>query len=140
MSDTHAAAYQIDARWKIVKASDAFCQILHCTESSLIGRDARELLRADWRHDFRNYVARAIVGVGDVELTVPLVAPCGEEGWFKHELEPLLEDGMLAGYRASVRPYVAAKVVAPSKPWWEWRAGAAHQVWDCDLDQLAQAS
>lgn len=130
--------YQIDARWQIVSASDAFCRLLHCTESSLIGRDARELLRQDWRHDFRNYVARALVGVGDVEITVPLVAPCGEERWFKHELEPVTEDGLLAGYRATIAPHVVAK--AEPKRWWTRRQATISRVWDFDVDEYAKAS
>lgn len=138
MSD-QTPTYQIDARWQIVSANHAFCRILQCTESSLIGRDARELLREDWRHDFRNYVARALVGVGDIEVTIPLVAPCGKEGWFKHELEPLIEDGLLAGYRATVQPYLAMKPEAPAR-WWERRASAFTQVWDFDVDQFARAS
>lgn len=138
MSD-QTPTYQIDARWQIVSANQAFCRLLHCTESSLIGRDARELLREDWRHDFRNYVARALVGVGDIEVTIPLVAPCGKEGWFKHELEPLIADGLLAGYRASIEPYVAVKAEAPTR-WWERRASAFNRVWNFDADQLARAS
>lgn len=139
MSDNTLPAYQIDGRWQIVSANDAFCRTLHCTESSLIGRDARELLREDWRHDFRHYVARALVGVGDVEVTVPLVAPCGKEAWFKHELEPLMEDGFLAGYRATIQPHVVAKSETP-KRWWEWRPATPHDVWDFETEPLARAS
>lgn len=137
MPETNTPVYQIDARWQIVSANDAFCRMLQCTESSLRGRDARELLREDWRPDFRNYVARALVGVGDVEITVPFVAPCGKEAWLKHELEPLLEDGLLAGYRATVAPLSAAKA-APAR-WWT-RRPAAMRVWNVDLDQFAKAS
>jgi len=139
MSDKSIPVYQIDARWKIVRASDAFCRTFHCTESSLIGRDVRELLREDWRLDFRTYVARALVGVGDLDVTLPMVAPCGEQGWFKHQLEPLMEDGRLAGYRASIQPQAVAKTLT-AKRWWEWRPVVAHQVWDFDAEQLAQAS
>ena len=53
MSDKTIPYYQIDARWKIVRANEAFCRILHCTESTLVGRDVRDLLREDWRLDFR---------------------------------------------------------------------------------------
>lgn len=137
MSDKTIPVYQIDTRWHIVRANDAFCRTLHCTESSLIGRDVRDLLREDWRLDFRTYVARALVGVGDLDLTLPLVAPCGEQGWFKHQLEPLIEDGLLAGYRASIQPHVVAKVPAP-KRWWEWRPVAVHQVWDFETERLAR--
>ncbi len=139
MSDHTLPVYQIDARWRIVSANDAFCRALHCTESSLIGRDARELLREDWRQDFRHYVARALVGVGDVEVTVPLVAPCGKHAWFRHELEPLMDEGLLAGYRGTIQPYTAAKAAEP-KRWWTWRPAAPHNVWDFDAEQLAKAS
>lgn len=139
MSNTTLAVYQIDARWRIVSASEPFCRTLHCTESSLIGRDARELLREDWRNDFRHYVARALVGVGDVEATVPLVAPCGKQAWFKHEIEPLVANGMLEGFRASIQPQAVA-TPATTKPWWEWRPSTFNQVWDFDADQLARAS
>jgi len=139
MSD-RTPTYQIDARWRIVHANDAFCRTLQCTESSLLGRDARDLVRADWRADFRNYVARALVGVGDLDATLPLVAPCGKEGWFKHLLEPLSEDGQLAGYRASIQPHPVPAHIAGSKRWWQWRPAAAHLVWDFDEEQYAKAS
>ena len=137
--DKTIPTYQIDGRWRIARANDAFCRTFRCTELSLIGRDVRELLREDWRLDFRAYVARALVGVGDVEATLPLVAPCGERGWFKHHLEPLMENGMLAGYRASIQPKVVALADAP-KRWWEWRALAPRLVWDFDAEQLSRAS
>lgn len=141
MPDTTLAVYQIDARWRIVSASEQFCRTLHCTESSLIGRDARELLREDWRNDFRHYVTQALVGVGDMEVTVPLVAPCGKQAWFKHQIEPLIENGMREGYRASIRPHAIAKpTTTTTKPWWEWRPSTFNQVWDFDADQLAVAS
>lgn len=140
MSDTTIPAYQIDARWRIVQANDAFCRTLHCTESSLIGRDVRDLLRADWRLDFRTYVARALVGVGDLDATLPLVAPCGKEGWFKHLLEPQMDDGLLAGYRATIQPHAVQARAEESKRWWQWRPVAAHQVWDFDAEQFAKVS
>lgn len=139
MPDTTLAVYQIDARWRIVSASEQFCRTLHCTESSLIGRDARELLREDLRKDFRHYVARALVGVGDVEMTVPLVAPCGKQAWFKHAIEPLMEHGMLDGYRASIRPHAVAQP-ATTRRWWEWRPSTFNQVWDFDAEQFANAN
>lgn len=137
MSDQTIPVYEIDTRWKIVRANEAFCRTFRCTESSLIGSDVRELPREDWRLDFRSYVARALVGVGDVDLTLPLVAPCGALGWFRHHLEPLTEDGLLTGYRACVQPQVATKPAAP-RHW--WRPIAAHQVWDFEVEQLATAS
>lgn len=138
MVDKSIPAYQIDTRWRIVRANDAFCRTLHCTESSLLGRDVRDLLRADWCLDFRAYVARALVGVGDPDVTLPLVAPCGKEGWFRHQLEPLMEDGLLAGYRASIQPQ-AVTGTATTKRWWQWRPTVAHLVWDFDAEQSAGA-
>jgi len=114
-------------------------RILQCTESSLIGRDARELLRKDWRRDSRKYVARALVGVGDIEVTVPFVAPCGKQAWFKHELEPLVKDGLLERYRATIAPHPAAKAEAPRR-WWERRAASVMRVWNVEVAEFAQAS
>jgi len=91
------ATYQVDSKWRIIRADHAFCRAFRCTELSLLGRDVRDLLREDWRLDFRSYVARALVGVGDSDVTLPMVAPCGAQGWYKHALEPLMEDGVLAG-------------------------------------------
>ncbi len=139
MFDKTIPAYQIDTHWRIVRANHAFCRALHCTELSLLGRDVRDLLRADWRRDFRTYVARALVGIGNLDVTLPLVAPCGKEGWFRHQLEPLLEDGMLAGYRASIQPQAVA-AAAPPKNWWHWRPAVAHLVWNFDAEQFARAS
>jgi len=134
-----APAYQIDSRWKIIRANDPFCRIFRCTEPSLLGRDVRDLLRDDWRLDFRTYVARALVGVGDNDVTLPMVAPCGEEGWFQHTLEPLLEDGLLAGYRATIQPHTVT-AAKPAKRWWDYRGQAPRLVWDFDVEQMAPAS
>jgi PAS domain-containing protein len=130
-------AYQIDSKWRIIAANEAFCRMLRCTEAGLMGRDVRDLLRHDWRLDFRTYVTRALVGIGEFDVTLPLVAPCGEEGWYKHNLEPLMEDGGLAGYRATVTPHVV-HAAAPPKRRWDWRAPA--MMWDLQAEhQLAQA-
>ena len=43
-------------------------------EAGELIQDVRDLLRADWCLDFRTYVARALVGVGDPNVTLPLVA------------------------------------------------------------------
>jgi PAS domain-containing protein len=131
--------YQIDSKWRIVQASDEFCRTFRCTEAGLIGRDIRELLREDWRLDFRAYVARAFVGVGDLETTIPMVAPCGEPAWFKHTIEPMLEDGMLAGYRATIVPRIVHEA-APAQRWWDWRPSAPKMVWDFEARPLAKAS
>ncbi len=136
--DMTVPTYQIGASWRIARANDAFCRTLHCTELSLIGRDVRELLRDDWRPNFKAYVVRALVGVGDLGVTLPLVAPCGEQNWFRHELEPIIEDGKLAGYRATIHPKVAQLAEAP-KRWWEWRPVAPRPVWDFDAEQLSRA-
>lgn len=132
------ASYQIDSKWKIVRASDAFCRQFRCTEQGLVGRDIRDLMREDWRLDFRRYVARALVGIGDYDATLPMVAPCGEEGWFKHTLEPLIEDHVLSGYRATVTPHLVHEA-APAKRWWEWRGQTPRPVWDFDAS-LTKAS
>lgn len=134
-----AATYEIDTKWRIVSASDEFCRVFRCTEQGLFGRDVRELLREDWRLDFRSYVARALVGVGEAEVTLPMVAPCGEQGWFKHALEPLMDDGKLIGYRATVVPHIVQSA-SPAKHWWQWRAPAAKPEWDADNRPLAGVS
>ncbi|HYE87518.1 MAG TPA: PAS domain-containing protein [Vicinamibacterales bacterium] len=122
--DTSTPSYEIDSKWKIVRANEAFCRTFRCTEPSLIGRDIRDLLRQDWRLDFRTYVARALVGVGDYDVTLPMVAPSGEEGWFKHTLEPIIEDGVLGGYRATLAPHVV-RAAAAAKRRWAWPVTAA---------------
>ena len=134
-----AATYQIDQKWKIIRASEEFCRAFHCTERSMIGRDVRDLLRADWRLDFRTYVARALVGVGDCDVMLPMVAPCGEQGWFKHTLEPMMEDGVLIGYRAAIVPHIV-RATAPAPRWWERRSQAPSQVWDFEPEPSPQAS
>lgn len=129
--------YQIDSKWKIVRANDAFCRTFRCTEAGLIGRDIRDLMREDWRLDFRTYVARALVGVGESSVTLPMVAPSGEHGWFKHIIEPLFAHGLLAGYRATVTPHFV-RASAPVAPWWE--RCAPKMVWNFDAMELAKAS
>jgi hypothetical protein len=125
------ATYRINAKWTIVEASDEFCRLFRASESALVGRDIRDLLRADWRPDFRTYVARALVGVGNATVTVPFVAPCGKAGWFTHTLEPVMHDELLAGYRATLTPR-AAHATSGSRRWWEWRRASSesHQVWN----------
>ena len=93
----------------------------------LMGRNMRELLRADFRPDFRIYVSRALVGIGGREIMVPVVAPCGEEGWFKHSIEPIVEDGRIAGYRGTVVP---PPQQAAARRWWQWPAAEPRQVWN----------
>jgi PAS domain-containing protein len=118
--DASTPSYQVDSNWTIVHANHAFCRAFRCTEPGLIGRDVRDLLRDDWRLDFRTYVARAMVGVGEAVATLPMVAPCGTQGWYKHSLEPLMEDGLLTGYRASVTPH-GVQQAAPETRWWHIR-------------------
>lgn len=43
--DRTAPAYEIDQYWKITKVNEAFCRQFKCSESSLIGRDIRDLVR-----------------------------------------------------------------------------------------------
>jgi len=132
------ATYQIDATWLIVRANDAFCRAFRCSEQAIVGRDIRDLLREDWRLDFRSYVARALVGIGEHDVTVPMVAPCGEEGWFKHTLEPILEDGLLRGYEATVTPHLIRNA-APAKRWFSLVPKAPRLVWNFDAP-MAKAS
>lgn len=129
-------SYQIDSTWTIVAVNDAFCRTFRCTEGGLIGRDVRDLLRADWRLDFRTYVARALVGVGDCDVTLPMVAPCGEHGWYKHSLQPLMAEGLLTGYRATVTPHTAQQP-ATTPRWWQFRS--PRTVWDFDTQPAAAA-
>jgi PAS domain S-box-containing protein len=136
---TPAPTYQIDSKWRIIRANEAFCRIFRCTEFSLIGRDARDLLRDDWRLTFRTYVARALVGIGEYEATVPLVAPCGQEGWYRHTLEPLEDNGHLVGYRATIAPR-EVHAAEPRKRWWDFRAQSPRLVWDFDVEQLEPAT
>jgi PAS domain-containing protein len=128
------AEYQIDEKWQITRANDEFCRTFRSSESGLIGRDARELLRHDWRLDFRTYVVRALVGVGDRDVTLPMVAPCGQQGWYKHALEPILENGLLSGYRATVTPHIVQHAVPVAKGRWDRIAEAPRTVWDFDAD------
>ena len=132
-SDLPTAAYEIDAKWAIVRANDAFCRLFRVTPQGLIGRDVRDLLRRDWQLDFRTYVARALVGIGETDVTIPMVAPSGEEGWFKHALEPLMKDGLLTGYRATVSPHAIVAAAQPPQHWWQRPAQAPHTVWDAEL-------
>lgn len=124
-----SATYQIDSKWKIICVSETFCRLFRTTGPGLIGRDIRDLMRDDWRQDFRTYVARALVGVGDAEVTLPMMAPCGEQGWYKHALEPVVEDGQLKGYRAHVAAH-AAPAAAPAKRWWDLRRQAEPRAMD----------
>ena len=125
---TTECTYEVDRKGLIVQASDELCRALRCSRTGLIGRDVREILRPDFRPDFRMYVSRALVGVGSAEIMVPMVAPCGEEGWFKHAIEPLTEDGRIIGYRANVVPPPAKK--AKPRRWWQWPTPEPRLVWN----------
>lgn len=138
MDNPAAPAYEIDERWKIVKVNDAFCREFKCSESGLIGRDIRDLMRADWRVDFRTYVSRALVGVGAPIVALPMIAPCGEQGWYTHQLEAVMQNGSLAGYRATIAPH-ATPAGAPQR-WFEWRAAAPRPVWNFEAEQLERVS
>jgi PAS domain-containing protein len=138
---TSNPSYQIDKQWRIERANDEFCRAFKCTQAGLIGRDVRELVRADWHRDFRNYVSQALIGIGAREGTVPMMAPCGAVAWYRHVIEPLLEDGAITGYRATLTPHGAPAVAAPRR-WWQWRPTAPIMVWNFDLQPqtLAKAS
>jgi PAS domain S-box-containing protein len=139
--DYSLAAYQIDSNWRIVRANDAFCRMFQCQQLELLGRDIRDLLREDWRLDFRTYVARALIGAGDYDATLPMLAPSGESAWFKHSLRPIVENGLLVGYRATVAPHGVTQA-APVMRWWDWRPVSPRMVWDFELQPqpLAKAS
>lgn len=134
MPHSRTPDYEVDTRWRIVSTSPAFCQLLRCTSSAIVGRDVRDFFRVDWRPDFKVYVARALTGVGDLEIAVPIVTPCGAEMWMRHRLEPLRSAGRVTGYRASVGPKVEA---APAEPWWQWRPAVPHIVWDFEATKLS---
>ncbi len=120
--------YEVDRKGRIVYASDALCRALRCTRMGLMGRDLRDLLRPDFRPDFRMYVSRALVGVGSKEIVIPVVTANGEEGWFKHALEPMTDDeGRIAGYRATVVP---PPVTMQPRRWWDWPTPEPRQVWN----------
>lgn len=127
---TTECGYEVDRKGRIVCVSDEMCRALRSSRTGLIGRDVRELLRPDFRPDFRMYVSRALVGVGSAAIMVPMVAPCGEEGWFTHAIEPLVENGRITGYRASVVPPPMKS--AKTRKWWQWPAPQpeARQVWN----------
>lgn len=131
------ASYQVDKQWRIERANDEFCRAFKCTEAGLIGRDIRELLRPDWHKDFRNYVSRALIGIGKPEAMVPMAAPSGAVAWYRHVIEPMVEEGAIMGYRATIAPQVAQAVAPPARRWWQWRApsfaaAAPKMVWDFD--------
>ena len=133
------ARYQVNAQWQIVEADTEFCRLFRGSRAALIGRDVRELLRQDWRLDFRRYVARALVGVGEPEAMVPMLAPCGQEVWCRHHLEAVIQDGFLAGFTATIVLRLSTVSTGP-KRWWQWRGHAPHIVWDAELEPLARAS
>lgn len=134
---TSFATYEVNSNWQIVKADAEFCRLFHGTESSLIGCDVRELLRDDFKLDFRRYVARALVGLGDVVATVPMMAPSGEALWCRHQLEPMLNDGRLTGFNATIEPRRTNVTQGPAG-WWQWQGQAPRLVWNSEIEQLAQ--
>lgn len=106
----------------------------------LIGRDVRDSLREDWKIDFRRSVARALVGVGDLEVKVPMITPSGQEVWCRHDLEPILNEGLIAGFNATIEPRRAATSAEGPKWWWQRPSLTPHRVWDAELELLARAS
>ena len=132
-----APAYRIDERWRIASVNAAFCREFKSTESGLIGRDIRDLMRADWRPDFRAHVSRALVGVGERAITVPMIAPCGEQSWYTHRLEAIMQNGVLTGYRATIAPHT---IETGRRRWFQWRAVATRTVWNFEAEQISKAS
>lgn len=137
MDTLSAPAYEIDQQWKIVRVNDAFCREFKSSESGLIGRYIRDLVRADWRVDFRSYVSRALSGAGETAVALPMIAPCGEHGWYTHRLEAIMQNGVVAGYRATLAPHA---VEGGSRRWFNWRAAAPRTVWNFEAEQLSKAS
>jgi PAS domain S-box-containing protein len=127
--------YEVNQKGRIVSASDEFCRALRCTRPVLMGRDVRDLLRPDFRADFRTFVARALVGIGEAEIMVPMVAPCGERGWFKHAIEPIVDGGRITGYRALVVPPQMKH--ARARRWWQWSAPEPRLVWNFETANKA---
>jgi PAS domain-containing protein len=120
--------YEVNQKGRIVSASDVFCRALRCTRPGLMGRDVCDLLRPDFRANFRMYVARALVGVGEAAIMVPMVAPCGEHGWFRHAIEPIVEGGRITGYRAAVVPPPMKH--ARARRWWQRSTPELRLVWN----------
>ena len=137
--DKPAASYAIDERWRIARVNEAFCRELKCSESGLIGRDIRDLMRADSRRDFRAHVSRALAGGGETTVTLPMIAPCGEQGWYRHQLEAIMQNGVLAGYHATIAPHVTDPAVGVRR-WFSWQAVAPRTVWNFEADPLSKAS
>lgn len=129
----HSAGYvyEVDRTGIIIDATDELCRALRCTRASLIGRDVREVLRPDYRQDFRLYVARALAGAGSAETMVPMLAPSGDEGWFKHTIEPTVREGRITGYRAVVVP--PNPPAAKPRRWWQWPAAEPRPVWNFEM-------
>lgn len=120
--------YEVNQSGRIVGASEEFCRALRCTRPVLMGRDVRDLLRPDFRASFRISVARAMAGAGDAAIMVPMVAPCGEQGWFKHAIEPIVEGGRILGYRAAVVPPPMKQ--ARRRRWWQRSTPEPRLVWN----------
>ena len=118
--------------------NDEFRRIFRCTDETMIGRDVRDLLRVDWQLDFRTYVARALAGIGDFHATLPMAGPSGDEGWFKHTLVPIWEQGRLKGYRATLRPHVVQ--AAPVEHRQDPHPASPRMVWDFGDQPFARAS
>jgi PAS domain-containing protein len=139
MDKQAAPSYEIDRSWKIVRVNDAFCREFKCSESGLVGRDIRDLMRGDWRLDFRSYVSKALVGVGEPGVALPMVAPCGEQGWYTHQLQAVMQNGVVAGYRATLAPHGVHAATGPRR-WFNWRPAAPRTVWNFEADQLSKVS
>jgi PAS domain S-box-containing protein len=128
--------YEVNQKGRIVHVSDEFCRALRSTRPGLVGRDVRDLLRPDFRADFRIYVARALVGVGEAAIMVPMVTPGGEHGWFKHAIEPIVDGGRIMGYRASVVPPPMQQ--ARARRWWQWSTPEPRLVWNFETATKAR--
>ena len=110
MDTPQSATFHIDTNCRIQRANEALCRMLRCAEAGLIGRDVHDLVRQDWRDQYRPLLARARDGAA--EANVPIVAPCGLEGWFTHTLEALRQNGAVVGFRVTVVAQVADRPLA----------------------------
>jgi hypothetical protein len=105
-----SATLQIDTDCRIQGASDAFCRMMRCAPGGIVGRDVHDLIREDWRRHYRTVVERAKHGTS--EIAVPLVAPCGLEGWFTHTMEPVWHNGAVTAFRITVVPRTSEEPLA----------------------------
>jgi len=114
-------SYRADDAWKIAEVSAELCSYLRCTPAMLLGRDIRDLLPGTQRLAFRQYVASALSGPGDPELTIELIAPNGLLARFTHRIEAVGNGARLTGFRASLVPVGSRPLTRFDLPTWRWQ-------------------